>query len=175
LILPPLQRAAACYALNMISERLAEKIQRLLDEYLGAAGSAAIVSRRGEVMFESRTNGHHVARALAPYARTIAKPSSHRIDLGISAVSAPNRGPCEVCAYALALDGDLVLFVVAEEAVVPQEIVTRIERAARLLRPVLAGRGAKGATGGGSGGAPAELRLSRSNGPTPKRKLLLPS
>ncbi len=37
-------------------DRFAPKIQRLVDEYLGSVGSAAIVSRTGRVLFRSMQN-----------------------------------------------------------------------------------------------------------------------
>ena len=121
---------------------LVEKIQRLVDEYLGAVGSAAIVSRTGEVLFES-THDDSASGLIPALCEVPSEPTV--INLPVA------RG---FCSYAISLDDRHVLFVIATPAVAPGVIASRMNKAAALLRRVLAPSGGTAAAPSSSG-APA--------------------
>ncbi|HEY1955947.1 MAG TPA: hypothetical protein VGH28_10040 [Polyangiaceae bacterium] len=134
----------------MLSERLAEKTQRLIDEYLGAVGSAAIVSRAGTVLFCSARDDS--ACGLLPTFDRV--PCASIVDDVPTVVNLPVSRAW--CSYGVALDAWHVLFVVAAPAVAPGVIATRMKTAASLLRRVLAaGADAAPSGTGGASGAPA--------------------
>jgi hypothetical protein len=65
----------------------------------------------------------------------------------------------EWCTYAVALDEDHVLFVIAARAVAPGAIATRMKKAAALLRRVIASSNAAPPMNpSGASGAPALVR-----------------
>jgi hypothetical protein len=137
----------------MLSEKLAGKVQRLVDEYLGAVGSAAIVSRSGEIVFRSTHDDS--ACGLLPVLREV--PSAWRLDEP-TVVNLPVAK--EWCSYAVALDAHHVLFVISVPAVAPGVLATRMKKAAKLLHRVLADDGGMNApTGSGGSGAPALLAV----------------
>ena len=135
----------------VLSERLTANVQRLIDEYVGAVGAAAIVSRTGEVVF--RSSHDDSACGLAPALSHVPSPSE--IDVEPSVVNLPVSR--ERCSYGVALDQRHVLLVVTMPGVEPRAAATRMRNAARLLRRVLGGGGnvAMPGNSGGGGGAPA--------------------
>jgi hypothetical protein len=137
----------------MFSEHLAGKIQRLVDEYLGSVGSAAIVSRTGEIMFQSTHDDS--ACGLVPVLREV--PSAWKLDEP-TVVNLPVAK--EWCTYAVALDARHVLFVIALPAVAPGILATRMKKAAKLLHRVLVTGGSPSAAPSGSGGSGAPALVS---------------
>jgi len=136
----------------MFSEKLAGKIQRLVDEYLGAVGSAAIISRSGEIVFQSTHDDS--ACGLLPVLREV--PSAWTLDEP-AVVNLPVAK--EWCSYAVALDERHVLFVISIPAVAPGVLATRMKKAAKLLHRVLAREAAP--TGSSPSGAPALVSARR--------------
>ena len=142
----------------MFSEKYAGKIQRLIDEYLGSVGSAAIVSRSGEIVFQSSHDdsacGLVPALCEVPSAWTLDEPTV--VNLPVAK---------EWCTYAVALDSRLVLFVISLPAVAPGILATRMKRAAKLLHRVIAldGGTSPAPTGSGGSGAPALVGLKSAN------------
>jgi hypothetical protein len=143
----------------MFSERLAGKIQRLVDEYLGAVGSAAIVARSGEILFQST----HDDSACGLVATLREVPSAWKLDEP-TVVNLPVAK--DWCSYAVALDERHVLFVISVPAVAPGVLATRMKKAAKLLHRVLATDGGTNAAPSGTGGsgAPAFV-IARRNAP----------
>jgi hypothetical protein len=140
----------------VVSEKLASQIQRLMDEYLGSVGSAALVDR-GQTLFCSSYDDS--ACGLVPAfddvpRETIAEPRV--VNLPVSRAH---------CTYAVAIDDDHVLFVMAARAVSPGAIATRMKKAAALLRRVIAASNATtpAAPQGGASGAPALVGLKSAN------------
>ena len=130
-------------------ERFAGKVQRLIDEYLGSVGSAAIVTRSGAVVFRS-AHGES-ASGLAPTfdevpAATVVEDEPIVVNLPVSRAW---------CSYAVALDEHHVLFVIATSAIAPGVVATRMKKAARLLRRVLAAEVSSPPAPSGPTGAPA--------------------
>jgi len=141
----------------MFSEKLAGKIQRLVDEYLGSVGSAAIVSRDDEIVFQSTHDDS--ATGLLPVLREV--PSAWQLDEP-TVVNLPVAK--EWCTYAVALDARHVLFVISLPAVAPGVLATRMKKAAKLLHRVLAEDGGTNAappSGSGGSGAPALVSARR--------------
>jgi hypothetical protein len=133
--------------------RLRDNVQRLVDEYVGAVGFAAIVSCRGEIRFRSAQDGR--ATALVPL---LHGASRARLAVrGGAVVAVPVDGSC---GYAVAIDREHSLLVVTEQAISPAIVVERMKKAAELLGRVLVSWGGAipdgGAPSGGASGAPAE-------------------
>ncbi len=145
---------AICYNRSVKLERFSGKVQRVVDEYVGSAGSAAIVRRDGVVLFCSSHDDS--ASGLAPTFDEV--PLTTILDEP-AVVNLPiARG---WCSYAVALDAGHVLFVIAASAVAPGVIAARMKTAAQLLRRVLAAGEAPPAAPSGGSGAPAWATRTR--------------
>jgi len=139
----------------MFSEKLAGKIQRLMDEYLGSVGSAALVNRVHTLFHSSYDDS---ACGLVPAFGEVARediPGEPRV------VNLPVAR--DWCTYAVAIDEHHVLFVIATRAVAPGAIATRMKKAAALLRRVIASAVAAPANPSGASGAPALVGLKSAN------------
>ena len=131
-------------------ERFAGKVQRLVDEYVGCVGSAAIVTRTGDVVFRSTHDDS--AAGLAPTFDEV--PVATLVGDEPVVVNLPIARAW--CTYGVALDSRHVLFVIASRTVAPGVIATRMKKAATLLARVLAaGAPAPAPPSGGPTGAPA--------------------
>jgi len=127
----------------------AEKIQRVLDEYLGTVGSAAIVSRAGRVLFQSAASD--AAAGLFPAFDEVPPPAVVEDEPGVVNLPVSHA----FCSYGVSLGGDLVMFVIAENAVAPGAITARMKKAALLLRRVIGGGVVPSTPGHGPSGANA--------------------
>jgi hypothetical protein len=135
----------------VLSEKLAGKIQRLMDEYLGSVGSAALVNR-GCALFHSSYDDR--ACALLPAFDEV--PREAIVDEP-RVVNLPVARAW--CTYAVAIDDDHVLFVIAMRAVAPGVIATRMKKAATLVRRVIAASNAAAPLPpSGASGVPALVR-----------------
>ena len=141
----------------MLSEKLAGKIQRLMDEYLGSVGSAALVNR-GRTLFHSSYDDS--ACGLLPAFDEV--PREEILDEP-RVVNLPVAR--DWCTYAVALDEHHVLFVIATRTVAPGAIATRMKKAAALLRRVIAASNAAAPATppSGASGAPALVGLKSAN------------
>jgi len=128
--------------------RLRGNIQRLIDGYVGAVGSAAIVSRTGDVLFRSAHDDS--ARALAPILRYVSRAQLESLEPEVVSVPVDRLS----CGYAVALGDEHVLLVVTGHGVAPVAVAMRVTNAARLLRRVLR---SVAPHDGGMSGAPAEI------------------
>jgi hypothetical protein len=140
----------------MLSEKLAGKIQRLMDEYLGSVGSAALVDR-GQTLFCSSYDDSAcgLLPAFDEVPRDVIVDEPRVVNLPIAR---------DWCTYAVALDDDHVLFVIAARAVAPGAIATRMKKAAALLRRVIASSNAAPPVNpSGASGAPALVGLKSAN------------
>lgn len=140
----------------MLSEKLAGKIQRLMDEYLGSVGSAALVDR-GRTLFCSSYDDSAcgLLPAFDEVPRDVVVDEPRVVNLPVAH---------EWCTYAVALDDDHVLFVIAMRAVAPGAIAMRMKKAAALLRRVIiASNAAAPVTPSGASGAPALAGLKSAN------------
>jgi hypothetical protein len=135
--------------------RLRDNVQRLIDEYVGAVGSTAILSRRGEVLFRSTHDDS--AAALAPIVRYVSRAQLESLDAAVVALPVDEQS----CGYGVAIDANHVLLVVTELGIGPSVAAERMKKAAALLGRVLVSWGGAipggGAPSGGASGAPAEL------------------
>lgn len=135
----------------MFSEKLAGKIQRLMDEYLGSVGSAALVDR-GQTLFCSSydDSASGLLPAFDEVPRELILDEPRVVNLPVAR---------EWCSYAVALDDHHVLFVIATREVAPGAIATRMKKAAALLRRVISSSSdTPPVTPSGASGAPALVR-----------------
>lgn len=138
----------------MLPERFGPKVQRLVDEYLGSVGSAAIVTRSGAVVFRSAHDDS--ASGLAPAFDEV--PLASIVDDEPTVVNLPVSRAW--CSYAVSLDRSHVLFVVSARAVAPGVVAMRMKKAASLLRRVIAeGAAPAPPSPSGASGAPALVHL----------------
>jgi hypothetical protein len=133
--------------------RLRDNVQRLVDEYVGAVGFAAIVSCRGEIRFRSAQDARATALVVLLHRASRARLAVR------GAAAVPVDGSC---GYAIAIDREHSLLVVTEQAISPGIVVERMKKAAELLGRVLVSWGGGaipdgGAPSGGASGAPAEV------------------
>ncbi len=133
----------------LVLPRLRDNVQRLVDEYVGAVGSAVIVSRTGDVLFRSAHDD--AARALAPILRCVSRAQMVGLDPEVVSVPVDRLS----CGYATAVGDEYVLLVVTDLGVAPAAAMVRVKNAARLLRRVLRAEGAP--SDGGPSGAPATI------------------
>ena len=140
----------------MHSEKLAGKIQRLMDEYLGSVGSAALVDRERTLFHSSYDDSAcGMIPAFDAVTREAVCDEPRVVNLPVAR---------EWCTYAVAVDAQHVIFVVASRAVAPGAIATRMKKAAALLRRVIAASsGAPAAPPDGASGAPALVGLKSAN------------
>ncbi len=137
----------------MVSPELALKVQRVIDEYVGAVGSAAIVTRSGEVLFHSEHDDS--ACGLARAANHVPVPD----DIEPAVVNLP--ASASSCSYGVALDAGYVLMVATMPGVSASAITTRMKKAAHLLRRVLRAGVASPPPMGGASGAAARVARHR--------------
>lgn len=129
--------------------RLRVKVQRLIDEYVGAVGSAVIVTRCGDVVFRSTHDDS--AEALAAIVQGVPRAKSVAMEPEVLAIPVDRKS----CGYAVALGDDHALLVVTDFGIAPATAALRVKNAARHLGRVLAAH--DGRSDGGSSGAPAEI------------------
>jgi hypothetical protein len=126
-----------------------EKIQRVVDEYVGALGSAAIVSRRGELCFSSTHDD--AAYALLPIVNRV-KRERETIEPEVFALTVDEHSN----GFAIALGDAHVLLVVTELGIGNVEAATRVKNAARLISIVLR-TPSSAPPDHGTSGAPAQV------------------
>ncbi len=125
-----------------------EKIQRVIDEYVGALGSAAIVSRGGDLLFSSAHDD--AAYALVPIVKRV-KRERETLEPEVFAFAVDEHSN----AFAIALGDAHVLLVVTELGIGQVEAAIRVKNAARLIAMALRDRSAP--PDNGASGAPAQI------------------
>lgn len=140
---------ARCYDVY-VDPRFSDKIQLLVDEYVGAMGSAAIVSRTGDLMFQSTLDDS--AYALAPIMRRLPREAFDTLTPEVLSLTVDESS----CGYAVALGDDHVLLVVTDFGIAHAEAARRVKNAARVLSLALRARVSTPPDNGASG-APAEI------------------
>ena len=130
--------------------RLCDKIQVVIDEYVGAMGSAAIVSRTGDLVFQSTTDDS--AYALAPIMKRVPRAPLDTLTPEVLSVVVDASS----CGYAVALGDTHVLLVVTDFGIAHAEAAKRVKNAARILSLALRARISTPPDNGATG-APAEI------------------